>query len=524
MQTGVLVVLIYLRVSTEEQAKKGYSLPEQRRSCYAKAEQIAREHGLQLRVVEFEDHDPGEVLNRPVLNEVREFIRTGQVHVFICLDPDRFARSLYLQLLVTEEIEKRRIRLEFVQHRYERTDEGRLFYQVRGAVSEFEKAKIKERMRRGKLGALRDGRIPHRMDVFGYEQVKGTGKLEVHSAQAAWVQQMYRWVVEEHLTPIQVAERMNGMGVPAPRGRWWYRKTVYNILRNPIYTGRLLLNRQDWSGVKFNRFRSRDEIVRPEPKPEEERIEVQVPEIIPQEMWDAAQRILGTARRRKGDRPKHLLSGLCRCGLCHGPVHYLTSRNRVGKTYRWLRCVNRDPRMQALDPARRPVDRCLLPHVRADEVDAWVKEQVYSWFEDPESLRRKLEQAAAGEDAGPSASSSETELELLRAQHRQLDVQQDRLLDALQDPNTPAEKIRARLADLSQQMAALRARIAALTQQAQTGKPAVDSIIATLERVRQEVRTRLDDLTAEGWQHLIRSLGIRVIIKGPTREDWDIDF
>lgn len=122
MRWKELLVAIYLRVSTEEQARRGFSLPDQRDACRARAAEIAQaaESGeSQVEIAECVDTFDGDILERPVLEALRSFVRERRPAWFVCMDPDRFSRSQTAQLIVTDEIERSGTQLAFVQHNYE---------------------------------------------------------------------------------------------------------------------------------------------------------------------------------------------------------------------------------------------------------------------------------------------------------------------------------------------------------------------------------------------------------------------
>ncbi|WHY71204.1 recombinase family protein [Fictibacillus enclensis] len=135
------MIAIYARVSTEEQAKKGFSLEDQIKECRKKAKTDE--------VMEYIDRGvSGEILDRHALTKLRNDVKDGLITKVICLYPDRLSRKLMNQLIITDEIEKRGVKLVFVNGEYTKTPEGNLFYSMRGAIAEFEKAKINERMSR----------------------------------------------------------------------------------------------------------------------------------------------------------------------------------------------------------------------------------------------------------------------------------------------------------------------------------------------------------------------------------------
>jgi site-specific DNA recombinase len=250
--------VIYARVSTEDQARKGFSLPEQLEECRRKARALGATD-----VLEFWDDVSGEILDRPGLTAAREVIRRGGITWFVCLAADRFARNLAHQLLVADEIKRRGVELVFTQHGYDNTPEGKFFFSIFGAVAELEKAKIAERTARGRRGKLKTGRLPGYIDVYGYQFNPETDLLDVLSAEAEWVRRIYTWAVEEQLGAYSIRDRLNDMRVPAPRGEQWNVATVKNILRNPTYTGKLTLGRRSWSGYSLNKHRPAEEKVSP---------------------------------------------------------------------------------------------------------------------------------------------------------------------------------------------------------------------------------------------------------------------
>lgn len=129
------MVGIYVRVSTEESAKRGYSNKDQLQDCRKKA-------GTD-EVIEYVDEGiSGEFLDRPALTKLQKDVRKGLITKVVCLDPDRLSRKLMNQL--AEEFDRQGVELVFVNGEYTRTPEGQLFYSMRGAISEFEKAKINE--------------------------------------------------------------------------------------------------------------------------------------------------------------------------------------------------------------------------------------------------------------------------------------------------------------------------------------------------------------------------------------------
>lgn len=309
---------IYVRVSTEEQARHGYSLSAQAEACRARALALGAAE-VQL----FTDEGvSGSLLSRPGLNALREAVRTRAVEAVVVWDPDRLSRNLSHQLLLTEEIERARIRLEFVNFEWKNTPEGQLFYALRGAIAQYEKEKIRERTSRGRLQKAKQGKLPLAFRPYGYDYDPATALLAPSPSEAGVVADMYRWLLDEGEGPAAIARRLNALGVTARKGGRWHRAVVRQVLANPVYMGVFFANRWDAAGVSLNRHRPPAERVHPALRPEVEWVAVEVPPLVEPERWREAQGVLERARRLWAGRPRafYLLSGLLACGRCGRPM------------------------------------------------------------------------------------------------------------------------------------------------------------------------------------------------------------
>ena len=305
---------IYVRVSTEEQAMKGYSLKDQLYECRLKAGNSAVKEYI-------DDGISGEFLDRPALERLRSDLKSGSIDEVICLDPDRLSRKLVNQLIITEEIEKR-AKLTFVNHEYEKTPEGKLFYQMKGAVSEYEKAKINERMSRGRRQKAREGKVVKDYGIYGYKYDKETGSLVPDPYESEIVKLIFDCFTGKRggFKGINgIAKHLASLKIPTKSGKnVWHRQVVKQILSNPVYTGVFFQNKWNCEGMLGNRYRPDDEKVPIKKRPKEEWIPVRCPVIIDNCTFVYAQELLKNMRRRYAGKPKYeyLLSGLVRCGKC----------------------------------------------------------------------------------------------------------------------------------------------------------------------------------------------------------------
>jgi site-specific DNA recombinase len=71
--------------------------------------------------------------------------------------PDRLARAYVHQVLLIDELTQRGCPIEFVERPMSNDPHDQLVLQIRGAVAEYERTLIADRMRRGRLAKLRGG-------------------------------------------------------------------------------------------------------------------------------------------------------------------------------------------------------------------------------------------------------------------------------------------------------------------------------------------------------------------------------
>jgi site-specific DNA recombinase len=98
--------------------------------------------------------DPGQSgasLERPGMDRVRDLVTAGDVSVVLAQDRDRFAREPAYHYLLRREFEEHGTRIRALNDRGDESPEGELTDGILDQLAKYEKAKIAERTRRGKL-------------------------------------------------------------------------------------------------------------------------------------------------------------------------------------------------------------------------------------------------------------------------------------------------------------------------------------------------------------------------------------
>ena len=134
-----------------------------------------------------------------------------------------------------------------------------LLLQIRGAVAEYERTLIAERMRRGRLAKLRAGTLlPWTYAPYGYrlspDRPRDPAGVTTDPAEAAVVAELFAMYREPGTSLMQLALHLDTRGVPTPRGRpRWSSPTIRGILRNPTYTGEVYAQRTQYCAPMHRR-------------------------------------------------------------------------------------------------------------------------------------------------------------------------------------------------------------------------------------------------------------------------------
>ena len=182
--------VLYARVSTDLQQKEG-TIESQvavlRRQIATGGHELVKEY--------IDDGYTGTLLDRPGLDQLRADLKTDLFDAVYFLAADRIARDVTYQRIIVGELIKYDKQIIINGIDYKNIPENKVTLTILGAVAEFERAKIIERMMRGKLHRLRKGEMVGGLPPFGYEYINKTSStsatLAILGPQAAVVRTMF---------------------------------------------------------------------------------------------------------------------------------------------------------------------------------------------------------------------------------------------------------------------------------------------------------------------------------------------
>jgi len=245
---GAVRAAVYLRVSTEEQSREGYSIAAQRDRLLA----FCKAQGWDVVGIYADEGYSSATLDRPQLARLREDVKAGRVNLVLVWKVDRLSRRVSHLAALVDEFDRHNCAFRSVTEPFDTSHAaGRAFLQMLGVFAEFERELIRERTRHGIHQRIRAGHLHGRPEALGY-RAPGNGQVwQVDEREA----EVVRWIYRQYLSGVgslRIAQALRE-GVPglpsdilraefghlsphsvADRVRW--------ILQNPIYAGYTTLN------------------------------------------------------------------------------------------------------------------------------------------------------------------------------------------------------------------------------------------------------------------------------------------
>jgi site-specific DNA recombinase len=372
--------------------------------------------------------------------------------------------------------------MAFFSSLLEQGPEGWLFFQMRGALGEYERAKILERTKRGLLGRAKAGHAYGASVPLGYRYISEPhgGRLEIDEDEAAVVRRIFdlclsgvsTWGIARRLTeerlptkrdrhPQSGGSKSAGVGV-------WHRDSVYSILTNATYMGKLFWNKR--------RRVSRTNQV---PRARDEWVEVRVPPLVPEEVFAEVQAQLARNKQLATRNRKHeylLVGGRLRCGHCGRTMSGISPNGK-----RRYRC-------NSIGDVADPRQRC-HGSLNADLVEQRVWAAIEAVLQQPEIIAAEVTRQQA--DAETQRAEILREVSLVEDAFAKCDRDQQRWEQAYLGEAIDLHDFKAKKAEIATRRASLLAQRRQLQTRLDSIGQAVDHVEALLgycARVRQKLQ------------------------------------
>jgi site-specific DNA recombinase len=474
--------IIYARVSTDKQE-------EQRtiESQVAELREVCRKSGVDVVSEYTDDGYSGTTLVRPGLDRLRDDASKGLFQAVYILSPDRLARKYVFQALVIEELRKQGIEVAFLDKPVTDKPEDQLLLGIQGLISEYERAQILERTRRGKLHRARLGEIMGGSGPYGYDYVPKTrtrpAYWKVNEAEAEVVRLIFSRCLQQ-VNPHRITEELNQRGIKTRRGsKYWRQTVVQRILTNECYIGHAF----------YNKYRKGKDVY--QRRDRSEWVPMKVPRIVDDATFRLVQELLSWRDRGgHGNRPGRvfLLSGLLRCHYCGSLYHGFSSNSNRNSYYRCSNFALKYPEPRT----------CWARAIRADRAEEAVVKSVENAILRPEILKKHL--AAMTVKMQARGKLWEVTRQNLLKKQQLLDEKKKRLIELYLEGIVPRPEYDERRRELENEVRTLKLRL----QERVQGQPSLDeeALLQRLDEFCQFARQRMEGLSPGEMKQFLRLL------------------
>jgi len=372
-------VAAYIRVSTEEQAQEGYSIPAQR----SRLEAYADSQGWQIVRWYIDEGESAKDLNRTDLKRMLDALEQNIFDCVLVYRLDRLTRSVLDLYKLLEKFEQHNVKFKSATEVYDTTTAiGRLFITLVAALAQWERENLGERVRMGMQEKAKEGKWTVSIPPMGY--ISNEGVLSVNPSEAAVVKEIYSLYLSG-MGMLKIARNLNDRRIFPRSGKPWTFSSIQYILKNPIYVGT----------TRYNYRVNRDQYFE---------VENAVPPIVTEEEFNLVQQMIDNRRQvhPRQATSRYLFSKLLKCARCGSTLIGKSNQTRRGDKVYYSHnyyCPNR----------RRSV--CDLPMINENFMEVKFIEMMEHWdFTQEANEIMQNETAAAVEDTEGAIKELEAEL------------------------------------------------------------------------------------------------------------------
>ena len=514
-------IAIYARVSSEQQAQHN-TIASQLGAIQA----FASAQGVKVDpdLIFADNGISGSTLARPKLDILRDKAVAGDIDQILILSPDRLARKYTHQLLLIEEFKKLGVTITFVNRQIATSPEDQLLLQMQGVIAEYEREKILERHRRGKLHKARQGKVSVLSGApYGYVYIPATdtedARYEILEREAVIVRRVFHLLVNEQQSIGAIARALSAEQIPTRRdvGKW-ERSVVWAIVRNPAYTGHAAYRKTQSVERTRPTKQARDHSFYPKhvhssrrDRPAEDWIRIPVPALISEAVFQQAHERLEANKRlspRNNKKYEYLLSGLLRCQRCGYALYGKPATNSKYKRL-YYRCAGQD--------GYRWKDKrvCGAHPVRVEAIDDLVWEQTCKLIAQPELVLQ--EYTRRSQKKHRQQSEAAVVLAKKRRERKQQEMEKERLLDLYQSGQVELVEIEPRLKTIRAKIKRLHDECALVEREAKEAHHRLQ-LIEQFTTFTHRMTTNLSTLSFAERKQIIRLLVEEVVVDTTTEE------
>lgn len=434
---------IYCRVSTSEQAEKGYSITEQERLLLEYCDQ----NNYKVYKVYADKGISGkDIRHRPQMTLLLEEANKKKFNLVITWKINRLSRKLADAIKIVELLEKKGITYRSYSEPFESsTPSGRMQFQMMALVAEFERSTIAQNVKMGMCAKARSGEWCGGIAPLGYDWVpmeeerqgkRKKSKLTVNEKEAETVREIFRLYTEGNGYKA-IVNHINKQGFRTKRGNYFGVAQLRDILTNPVYIGKVRYDvRRDWNDKRRNNKN-------PHPIIEEGIHEA----IIDKKTWEKVQYLISqkqgkASRLYDGEYP---LTGILRCPECGAGMVISRTTNTLkdGSKRRivYYACGEWKNKGTAA---------CHSNMIRVEKANHEVYKQLEKLFTDERFLREAVKRV--NKNILKQSDEAESSIEKYDRELKKLQARKDKIFEAYEENLITSEELLERKETINQEI------------------------------------------------------------------------
>lgn len=269
------------------------------------------------------------IQDRPQMQKVLALIQSGTWAGVLVVDPQRLSRGDLMDCgIIIRSLQYSATALVTPSKTYDLADKyDRKFLEMELMRGSDYLEYTKEILSRGRLASVKAGYFVNSKAPYGYDRVRdGKRYTLAPNADAENVQLIFQMFVAG-IGTCMIGVKLCEMGILSPTGERWTQASIRDILRNPVYAGKIR-----WNWRQTVKSYEDGQIVRHRPRNDSDclTVEGRHPALVDEVTWAAAQARFGHQPRNRGwSELRNPLATLVHCGTC-GHAMSLRTYKRAG--------------------------------------------------------------------------------------------------------------------------------------------------------------------------------------------------
>ena len=328
---------IYIRVSTEEQAREGFSIRAQKE----RLEMFAMSQDWNIVDYYIDEGRSAKDTNREQLQRMLEDIEDKKIDVVLVYKLDRLTRSVMDLYKLLERFEEHGCMFKSSTEVFDTTTPtGRLFITLVAAVAQWERENSAERVKFGMHQMIEEGKWHGGTVPYGYYYNKEERTLEINDEEATILKYIFS-LYQQGKGDNTIANIVsNEMKIRTRNGLPFSSKTIRDLLTNPVAYGALRYGDELYEDFMVG--------------------------IIPKEQFEYCQQLRASKRsiHPRNVSSSYIFTGVVRCARCGSPLKGRHNKHVDGTKYKYLCCINsREKRCDLPLISEENLERHFLTHL-----------------------------------------------------------------------------------------------------------------------------------------------------------------